>query len=107
MIQLDGNASPPHSPEQVNLVSLQTRLASQAQTLAQTGGRLSEAAKTPGSGAEVAAANQLVQQFSKIVETTQQLNSLLSSQLNRSGASDAGSRLVDRLRMVVQVGDFL
>lgn len=104
-IQLEGCVSPPHIPEQISLVALQTRLASQAQTLVQAGGRLSEASKTAGSGAEEAAASQLVQQFSKTAETTQQLSSLLTSQSNMPGAADATYRLADRLRMVVQVGD--
>ncbi|KAL5963120.1 Talin-1, partial [Taenia solium] len=100
--KLESGASPPHIPEQISLVALQTRLASQAQTLVQAGGRLSEASKTAGSGAEEAAASQLVQQFSKTAETTQQLSSLLTSQPNMPGAADATSRLANRLRMVVQ-----
>lgn len=94
---MDGGSSPPYDPDQGSLFALQTRLASQAQTLVQSGGRLSEASKTVGSGAEEAAASQLVQQFSKSAETTQQLCSLL-----KSGTGDAFSRLADRLRMVVQ-----
>ena len=101
--KLEGTATPPYSPEQVGVVALQTRLANQAQALVQTGGRLSEAAKSAGSSAEVAAANQLVQQFVKAAETTQQLLYLLSSKPGDSGAS---VRLADRLRMAVQVGDW-
>ncbi|KAL5112171.1 Talin-2 [Taenia crassiceps] len=100
--KLESGATPPHILEQISLVALQTRLASQAQTLVQAGGRLSEASKTAGSGAGEAAASQLVQQFSKTAETTQQLGSLLASQPSMPGAADAASRLADRLRMVVQ-----
>nr|CDS22504.1 talin 2 [Echinococcus granulosus] len=100
--KLESNASPPHIPQQISLVALQTRLASQAQMLVQAGGRLSEASKTAGSGAEEAAASQLVQQFSKTVETTQQLSSLLTSHPSMPGSPDTTSRLADRLRMVVQ-----
>ncbi len=97
--------SPTFSPEHASLVPLQTRLASQAQSLAQTGGRLSEAAKTGGSGAEEAAASQLVKQFSQAVETTQQLSALLSSH-NQGAAgpsADASAKVAERLRLVVQV----
>ncbi|VDL47892.1 unnamed protein product [Hymenolepis diminuta] len=97
--KLDGGSSPPYDADKGSLVALQTRLASQAQTLVQTGGRLSEAAKTAGSRAEEAAASHLVQQFSKSAETTQQLCSMLNSQ---SLPGDASVRLADRLRMVVQ-----
>ncbi|KAM7533362.1 hypothetical protein Aperf_G00000120428 [Anoplocephala perfoliata] len=100
--KLDGGSSPPYDPDQGSLFALQTRLASQAQTLVQTGGRLSEASKTAGLGAEEAVASQLVQQFSKSAETTKQLCSLLNSQFAKSGSGDAFSRLADRLRMVVQ-----
>ncbi|VDM20869.1 unnamed protein product [Hydatigera taeniaeformis] len=100
--KLETSVSPPHIVEQISLVALQTWLASQAQTLVQAGGRLSETSKTAGSSGEEAAASHLVQQFLKTAETTQQLISLLTSQPNMSDTSDATFRLADRLRTVVQ-----
>ncbi|VDN96364.1 unnamed protein product [Rodentolepis nana] len=97
--KLDGGSSPHYGTDQGSLVALQTRLASQAQALVQSGGRLSEAAKSAGSGSEDAAAIQLVQQFSKVAETNQQLCSILNS---LSIPGNASVQLADRLRMVVQ-----
>uniref|UniRef100_A0A5K3EGD4 FERM domain-containing protein n=1 Tax=Mesocestoides corti TaxID=53468 RepID=A0A5K3EGD4_MESCO len=99
--KLDTAVSPTFSPEHTSLVPLQTRLSSQAQLLVQTAGRLSESAKTGGSGAEEAAAGQLVQQFSKIVETTRQLNSLIAGK-NQHFSPEAIARVTERLRLVVQ-----
>lgn len=91
-------------PERTSLVPLQTRLASQAQSLGQTGARLADAAKAGGSGAEEAAAGQTVKGFSQAVETTQQLCALLGSSSSRVGAPQGTSaKVANRLRLVVQV----